>query len=57
MFMSSMLNHHHPPGFQNLSLTSRAAMRGVPRITVSKPTVAPRPTPPTSYRLFSIFLR
>ena len=41
---------------QNLSPTSSAAMRGVPRITVSNPTVAPRPTPPTAYCLLSIFL-
>lgn len=41
---------------QNLSPTSRAAMRGVPKITESTPTTAPSPRPPTSYCLFSIFL-
>jgi hypothetical protein len=41
---------------QNLNPTSKAAMRGVPRTTESTPTTAPRPRPPTTYCLFSIFL-
>jgi hypothetical protein len=42
--------------YQNLNPTSRPAIRGVPSITESTPRTAPRPVPPTSYCLFSIFL-